>query len=101
MRFLDFKVNGQVLQKTGDFSNLVAGTSDYLFARFSFSSEWNGTVKVAEFKGIPVLLKNNVCQIPGEALKYNTIDVNVEGRRGTYKIITNSVEITQAGGING
>ena len=101
MRFLDFKVSGQVLQKTGDFSNLVTGTSDYLFARFSFSSEWNGTVKVAEFKGIPVLLNNNVCQIPEEALKYSNIDVNVEGRRGTYKITTNGVEITQAGGING
>ena len=52
MRVLKFDANGQKLKKESscDFSGIVPGTSGYLKASFSFSAEWTGMVKVAEFR---------------------------------------------------
>lgn len=98
MRYLDFKVDGQILQKNGNFDNLIAGTNGYLIARFSFSHEWMGTMKVASFNDIPVLLVNNQCKVPKDILEYHRIVVDAEGRRENYRITTNGVEIIQTGG---
>lgn len=49
------------------------GTREYLRAEFSFSEEWDGTVKTAFFRGAdgenhPKLLKDDTCIVPAEAL---------------------------------
>ena len=45
------------------------GTREYLKAEFSFSEEWDGTVKTAFFRGAdgenhPKLLKDDTCIVP-------------------------------------
>lgn len=74
MRILDFIASGQALKQDPacDFTGIVAGSRGYLRARFCFSKEWSGCKKVAVFssKGqdYPVPLKDNICEIPAEAL---------------------------------
>ena len=43
---------GQQIEKRGDFSGLVAGSEQYMTAKFYFDREWAGKVKVAEFRRI-------------------------------------------------
>lgn len=52
MRVLEFSVMGQQIEKRGDFSGLVAGSEQYMTAKFYFNREWAGKVKVAEFRRI-------------------------------------------------
>ena len=42
MRTLKFRVRGQKLDREGDFSNLIPGSSEYLQAEFEFDQEWKG-----------------------------------------------------------
>jgi hypothetical protein len=101
MRLLYFNVNTQKIEKepTCDFTNLVSGTSGYLKAHFTFSSEWEGCVKCARFwRGETehaVLLQNDECEIPAEALVGSTFRVSILGQRGDYRITTNKVLIRQ------
>lgn len=105
MRILKFLIDGQKLSAdpSCDFSGIVPDTSNYLFAEFSFSNEWAGTVKVAEFKKrrgvapIPVGIINGQCEIPSEVLTGSKFFVNVIGKRGRYKITTNECFIKQEG----
>lgn len=74
MRILEFDVNGQKIEKSKDcdFSGIVPGSDGYLKARFTFSNDWAGTVKVAEFRthassepvSVPII--NNECMVPSE-----------------------------------
>lgn len=107
MRTLKFIVDGQVIKQdpSCDFSNLVPGTEEYLTAEFSFSSEWNGYAKVAEFYSAlgleypPRALKNGKsCLIPSDALGKRIFKVRVIGRKGEEKILTNKVAVSQKGG---
>lgn len=101
MRILEFEVDGQTIRKKPecDFSNIVAGTSGFLRAKFSFSSEWRGCLKAASFwrgkKEYPVLLDRNACDIPPEALVGATFRVSVLGKNGDFRIPTNSVLVKQ------
>lgn len=101
MRLLEFNVNAQKIEKAPDcnFDDIVAGTSGYLKARFTFSSEWEKCVKVAQFwrasEEYAVLIKDNMCEIPPEALTGATFRVSVIGQRGDYRIPTNKVLIRQ------
>lgn len=105
MRTLNFLVEGQRLRAdpSCDFSGIVPGTSNYLFAEFSFSKEWTGTVKVAEFKkrrglkpaSVPIV--NGRCEIPSEVLTGSKFFINVIGKNGSYKITTNESLIKQEG----
>lgn len=105
MRTLDFLVEDQKLipDPSCDFSGIVPGTSGYLFAEFSFSKEWAGTVKVAEFKkrrgikptSVPIV--NGRCEIPSEALTGSKIFIRVVGKNGRYKITTNECFVKQEG----
>lgn len=94
MRVLEFKADGQTLtQAPGcDFTGIVAGSHGYLRARFRFSQEWAGCKKVAVFtcrgKDYPVGLRDNMCEIPAEALKASAVQVYVIGRRPGYEITT-------------
>lgn len=105
MRTLKFLVDGQKLSPNPscDFSGIVPGTSGYLFADFSFSKEWTGTVKVAEFKKrrrtepISTPIINGRCEIPSEVLTGSKFFINVVGKNGPYKMTTNVCFIRQEG----
>lgn len=99
MRILDFAVSGQNIEKQGDFSGIVKGTKGYLRARFAFDSEWNGCKKVAVFeknlKEYPAPLKENMCEIPEEALTWNRFYVRVVGEKDGKRITTRKVTVDQ------
>mgnify|MGYP000753786633 CR=1 FL=1 len=42
---LNFLVSGQKLEATGDFSDLVPGSCNYIRCEFDFDAEWNDMVK--------------------------------------------------------
>ena len=105
MRTLKFIVEGQHIEKdpTCDFERLVPGTEGYLQAKFSFSEEWNGCGKIAEFRlhataePVSVKLVRDACMIPAEALVWKSFKVSVIGIRAGFRIQTNMVEVKQNG----
>lgn len=106
MRTLKFKVEGQIITKDPecDFSNLVPGTTGYLRAEFTFSEEWDNTVKVAAFwrngnECPPQILKDGrSCIIPDEALTSRQFKISVLGKNNNKKLTTNKIEVVQNGG---
>ena len=107
MRTLRFDVKGQIISAKGfaELDGLVAGSSNYLKAKFYFSDDWDGCVKVAGFflpngEGFePQKLDNeNSCIIPKEILEYHEFNIRLFGKKGDYAINTNQVKIRQFGG---
>lgn len=107
MRTLKFIVDGQIIRQDPecDFSDLVPGSEGYLQAEFSFSPEWSGCTKIAAFWTVfgeelpPQILKDGkTCMIPAEALERKIFKVQVMGKKNSYKIVTNKVEVKQDGG---
>ena len=109
MQTLSFIVDGQILEKDPkcDFSGLIPGSDNYLKAKFTFSSEWNGLLKVigiwsrlgAEYP--PQVLENDgTFLIPAEVLESKYFKIQVIGKRkgDTFKLTTNKLEICQNGG---
>lgn len=108
MRTLKFIVDDQIIRQDPqcDFSGLVPGTEGYLQAEFSFSSEWDGCVKVVSFESPfgaeyepRVLEDGKTCVIPVEALKRRVFKMRVLGKRDTFRITTDKVEVCQNGGM--
>lgn len=104
MRTLTFIVSGQNIKKdpSCDFGGLVAGTRGYLQARFVFGQEWAGCRKAAVFTRLaqdyPAPIINNACEIPAEALTYQSFGVRVVGERDDgYRITTNRIQVRQGG----
>lgn len=105
MRNLKFNVSGQMMSPDQfcDFAGLVPGTEGYLQAEFSFSEEWNGCGKIAEFRRfstsepVSVKLVGDACVIPPEALIGRSFKVSVIGIRKGFRIQTNMVEVKQNG----
>lgn len=101
MRVLKFDVSGQSIKKDPDcnFDGIVKGTKGYLQAEFTFDKEWDGCKIAAVFtkygKEYAAPLKNNVCEIPDEALTYKEFSVKVVGVRNDYRITTNSEKVMQ------
>ena len=101
MRLLKFNINAQHISKDPDcdFGKIVAGTSNYLRAQFTFSPEWQDCVKVASFwrggKEHAVILKGDECDIPPEALSGITFGVTVIGQKDKYRITTDRVLVRQ------
>lgn len=69
-----FRVRNQQIERLE--SNLVvSGSKNYLYAKFTFTKEWNGLTKTAVFKreedeeGYLVVLNNDVALIPWEVLQ--------------------------------
>lgn len=106
MRTLEFIVDGQTIKKNPScsFEGLVPGTDGYLQAKFSFSREWNGLVRVAGFwsgfKECPpqILEHGTTCVIPAEALVNKRFKIRVFGRNNEILLSTNPIEICQNGG---
>lgn len=102
MRLLTFDVVSQCIHKDPncDFTGLVAGTRNYLRAKFTFSSDWSDCVKVASFwrgeKEYAVMLDSeNSCDIPTDALVGATFRVSVIGQSQDYSIPTNKIVVRQ------
>lgn len=84
------------------------GTREYLRAEFSFSEEWEGTVKTAFFRGADgntytQLLENDACTVPAVALAApGRVGVSVSGTLGETVITTDiksfSLPATLSGG---
>ena len=76
------------------------GTREYLRAEFSFSEEWEGTVKTAFFRGAngntySQLLENDACTVPAEALAApGRVGVSVSGTLGETIITTDIKSFT-------
>lgn len=106
MRVLKFIVEGQIIKRDPncDFSNLIPGTDGYLKAEFSFSSEWNGCVKIASFErngkscAVEVLRDGKTCLIPWRITENPLFKVRVVGKKDGLRLITNSVLVKQNGG---
>ena len=105
MRTLRFQVRSQQISPDPDcdFAGIVPGTAGYLQAEFSFSSEWQDTVKVAEFRRFetsecyPVKIVNGRCMIPSEVLTGKTWLLDVVGKRGDMILTTNKCKVRQEG----
>ena len=103
MRTLKFIVNAQrICEDTAcDFSAIVSGTSGYLKASFSFSSEWSGMVKVAEFRKyvcddpVSVAIINNECMVPTEVTGGKAWYIKVIGKKGDVIIPTGNCIVKQ------
>ena len=101
MRMLDFNVEAQRIYKNPDcdFTNIVAGTKNYLQAHFTFSPEWQDCILVASFwrggKEYAVMIQNGVCDIPNEVLSGRTFGVSVTGQRGDCRLTTNKTIVRQ------
>lgn len=110
MRILKFNVDGQIMSQdpTCDFSNLVPGSNGYMFAKFTFSKEWNDCLKVAAFYSPlgheypPRVLEFDegiMCAIPDEACAHKVFKIQIIGRKPDgLKLKTNKVVVNQDGG---
>ena len=79
---LQFNIENQHLERLDD--NIIASDSkDYLEAEFTFSEDWDGLTKTALFRknghSYGVILENDKCIVPWEAIKPGTTYVSVFG----------------------
>lgn len=83
------------------------GTRKYLRAEFSFSEEWEGTVKTAFFRGAngntyTQLLENDACTVPAVALAApGRVGVSVSGTLGETVITTDIKSFTLPATLSG
>ena len=107
MRTIKFIVNGQniALDHKCNIDDLAPGTSNYVKAEFSFTSEWSDCKKVAAFYSNlgreykPQILINDNCVIPTEALERAIFKIKIIGQCGEYRLSTNKLTVHQRGGI--
>lgn len=103
MRTLEFTASGQELKAEKDcsFKGIVRGTKGYLQLRFTFDSEWDGFLKVAEFRkyltdeAVPAAIINGRCDVPCCVTDGNAWRVNVVGKNGWKRLTTNTVTVKQ------
>lgn len=106
LRILEFLVDKQMITKNPvcDFNNIVPGSKGYLKARFFFSAEWEGCTKVVGFSYGKTEYQpqkiddDNTCNIPYEALKNPSFNIQVFGKRKGFQISTNKIIVNQNGG---
>jgi len=101
MRIL-FKVTNQTLIQMPR-GNVVSESQDYLYAKFLFSDDWDGTIKIAQFKRdeyffAKTLDENGECKVPWEILRpegsFNVAVLGNNAPGASNKIITtNSLDI--------
>lgn len=105
MRTLRFIVNAQKISPDPncDFSGIIPGTAGYLKAQFSFSTEWSGLVKVAEFRKymcdepVSVPIVNGKCVVPDKVTGGKAWHVKIVGKRGGVIIPTGNCKVEQEG----
>lgn len=95
MPTLTFDVENQVIRRTDNFK-VIAGSQNYLYAKFTFTSDWGDGAKTAQFYAEcsddppydVILDSDGVCLIPWEVLQYGDTRVRVDVFAGT-RITTN------------
>lgn len=105
MRTLRFIVNAQKISPDPncDFSGLIPETSGYLKTAFSFSADWAGMVKVAEFRkytcddSVSVPIINGECAVPDTVTGGKAWYVKIVGKRGGVIIPTGNCKVEQEG----
>lgn len=81
-KYLEFETCGQVLIRTDNIT-VVAGAANLYAARFTFTPEWDGEVKTAQFKladgtTYDAAITDDICDVPWEAIqKPGTVIVGV------------------------
>jgi hypothetical protein len=96
---LTFNVIQQHLSCSSTAAILAAGSKEYVTAQFSFSEEWEDTVKTAVFytnlqNAYHVLLSDGgSCTVPSEVLTSKKFTAGVFGVRGTERITSTVVDI--------
>lgn len=105
MRTLRFVVDAQKISPNPscDFSCIVPGTAGYLKVHFSFSAEWSGMVKVAEFRkylcdepvSVPII--NGECAVPDTVTGSKAWYVKIIGKRGDVILPTCNCKVEQEG----
>lgn len=105
-RTLVFNVKEQIISKDPacGFDEIVSGTAGYLRARFIFLPAWEGFGKIAVFrndafvaKECSVILRDDECEVPAEALTWGTFYVSVYGVKGKTIVKTNKAELKTVG----
>lgn len=98
-RTLRFKVSGQKIEKSGDFSHLIKGTRGYLQVSFSCTSEWNNCKKAAVFlaggKEHPVPVVGDKCDVPDVVAEKSIWELKLVGEKDGFRIITDTVGVIQ------
>ena len=105
MRTLKFIINSQQISPdpSCDFSGIFPGTAGYLKVHFSFSAEWSGMAKVAEFRKyacdspVPIPIVHGECMVPAEVTGGKTWLVKVIGKRGYVILTTGNCKVEQEG----
>lgn len=105
MRILKFIINSQQISPdpSCDFSCIVPGTAGWLKVHFSFSAEWSGMVKVAEFRKyacdspVPIPIVHGECMVPAEVTGGKSWLVKVIGKRGDVILPTGNCKVEQEG----
>lgn len=100
MRELQFSINDHVIENNSDMGNIVAKSSEYPIAAFTFDREWIGCEKTAIFLGrnhvysAPIL--GAKCHIPEEVAKEPYFQVEVEGKKPNgFEVKTNKLKVNQ------
>ncbi len=100
---IDLRIEKQTIKNLG--TSVVSDSVDYVTAAFSFSADWNGTVKTAVFRGpdeIPysvIIPDTGKVLVPFEVIKAPSFTVSVFGNKDTMRITTGiaSVTVTPSG----
>ena len=102
MRVLNFRLKGQSLQKTGDFSGIMAGSKGYLKCRFrADDTDWSMAKKVAIFcdELYVALDASGECMVPDKATEGKSFKVQMAGQvtgpGGSVRMLTNPVLVEQ------
>lgn len=107
MRTLRFLIDEQIIKPdpSCDFSGLFLYKNSDVCAKFIFTSEWTGMMKVAAFWSMldqeykpQVINEENTCIIPSEAFSRAAFKIQVLGVKGSKKITTNKLVVLQTGG---
>lgn len=106
MRTLHLKVDGDRCSKdpSSTFVGRRTDVGQLIKIAVSFSQEWDHAIKVMTFydanhkECTPKEIRDGVCEVPVECLKYNTFYVQVLGKKNGKILKTDTICISQIGG---
>lgn len=92
MRTISFEVTGQHIECTEAISDLVGNTREYVQAKFSLPTEWDGLIQIAVFtangKNYPVLIEDGKCEVPYKVMMQEYFTVGCYAGAKTDRITT-------------
>lgn len=94
MRTISFEVTGQHIECTEVISDLVGNTREYVQAKFSLPTEWDGLIQIAVFtangKNYPVLIEDGKCEVPYKVMMQEYFTVGCYAGAKTDRITTDT-----------